>query len=78
MNSISLCTFTALSERADRRGEPNLLDTPIICANFSLFQGEVSIIPPNSPVALPLFASGGSLLAFLGWRKKRKLGATAA
>src|SRR4029079_17108337 len=24
------------------------------------------------PGALPLFASGGSLLAFLGWRRKRK------
>jgi hypothetical protein len=36
---------------------------------------EPDTTPLPLPAALPLFASGGALLGFLGWRRKRKLAA---
>jgi hypothetical protein len=53
-----------------------------IAGTFTALNGptgvESNLVATPIPGALPLFASGGSLLAFLGWRRKRKLAATAA
>jgi hypothetical protein len=38
---------------------------------------DVSVNQTPLPAALPLFASGGAMLGFLGWRKKRKAAAVA-
>ncbi len=43
--------------------------------------GALDQVTPNAtplPAALPLFASGGALLGFLGWRRKRKMAAAIA
>jgi hypothetical protein len=45
-------------------------------ADFAPNNSDASVTP--LPAALPLFASGGGLLGFLTWRKKRKSAATIA
>ena len=44
-------------------------------ADFAPNNSDASVTP--LPAALPLFASGGGLLGFLGWRRKRKQAAAA-
>ena len=41
------------------------------------FNVEETVSQTPLSAALPLFASGGALLGFLGWRRKRKAVATA-
>jgi hypothetical protein len=45
-------------------------------ADFAPDNSDASVTP--LPAALPLFASGGGLLGFLGWRRKRKNAAAIA
>ena len=45
-------------------------------ADFAPDNSDASVTP--LPAALPLFASGGGLLGFLGWRRKKKARALAA
>ena len=45
-------------------------------ADFAPDNSDASVTP--LPAALPLFASGGGLLGFLGWRRRRKNAALAA
>ncbi len=45
-------------------------------ADFAPDNSDATVTP--LPAALPLFASGGGLLGFLGWRRKRKASAIAA
>ena len=44
---------------------------------YDLVGRDLTITQTPIPGALPLFAGGGALLGFLGWRRKRKAIATA-
>jgi hypothetical protein len=65
----------------DLAGVGNLGDLPNLLAfvSFEEHPGTWSVSTSETPLpaALPLFASGGALLGFFGWRRKRKAIATA-
>jgi len=59
-------------------GDPCHASGPIVAFDDPVVIGswEVSIHPTPLPAALPLFATGLGALGLLGWRRKRKQGAT--
>jgi hypothetical protein len=64
--------FTAIS--------PLIIDETVFEHVFLRYDAPFTITPEATtplPAALPLFATGAGLLAFIGWRRKKKAAALA-